>query len=112
VHVDHAENLAGWMNAPKSTNVNDLFQKVVGIARLSDCWSIGAAEIDAFVEVRGDIAHRGRHAAYVVIGGLGYYHQQVTATAVETDNAVREYLIANTPGGRNAWRATRSRASR
>lgn len=103
---EHAHEKANTLNTPKSNNLNELFLKHVGLSNFSDTWSIEADEIDSFVTVRGDIAHRGRHARYVKIAQLWIYRNQVWSTAVDSDNSMAMHLKVVTPNGKQPWRAT------
>lgn len=105
VYCDHANDLTAMLNTPKSSKVNDLFHRILGIAKLSDAWAHGPEYLDKFVSVRGDIAHQGRHADYVSFVLLTEYRHNIRAYAVQTDNALAEHLRL---AGRRArpWRAT------
>jgi len=102
------ENLVGQtvagLNTPKSTNVDLLFQRLLGLEKMSEEWFHGAALLNAFVTARGDIAHRGRDAGYVTIVQLTVYRDQVTRTVIDTDNAVADFIRANSLSGRTPWR--------
>lgn len=54
------------LNTPKTVNINDFFEKAVGIQKISDAWhwqgmtaEQAARKLDRYVTLRGDIAHRG-----------------------------------------------------
>jgi hypothetical protein len=96
------ETLAG-LNTPKSGNLDPLFKRFLGANSISGNWSSGAQAINAFVGVRGDIAHRGRDARYVTIGKLSGYKGLVSLAAIETDNYLSEFLRDNTPGVARPW---------
>lgn len=106
VLVTHADDLCRTINTPKAGPINELFLRAIGLETLSDKWSCGKDEINNFVGVRGDIAHRDRHANYVKIWELQNYRALIDATAVESDNAVSEYLVLVTPGNYKPWRVT------
>jgi hypothetical protein len=80
------------LNTPKSTNLDLLFKRLVGIETISARWSIGADALNQFVTARGDIAHRGRDAGYATIGRLCEYRGQITRTVVDTDNAMADFI--------------------
>jgi hypothetical protein len=91
------------LNTPKSTNVDPLFKRTIGLDGISDSWAVGKDAIDDFVRVRGEIAHRGRDAAYVRIGGLKAYRVTAMSAVVDTDNTVADFVQANSAGG-SPWR--------
>ena len=59
--------------------------------------------MNALVSTRGEIAHRGRAAGYVTIDLLKNYRGQVIRTVIDTDNAVADFIKANSVGG-SPWR--------
>ena len=97
--------LAGF-NTPKSGPVDELFLSWVGKSSLSDCWSHGTSEINGFVSVRGDIAHRGADADYVTKAALDTYRKRVEETIKETDDCLAEYVKDCTIYGKFPWRRT------
>lgn len=103
VYSNHVGQTTSGLNTPKSTNVDALFKRLCGVEEMSAKWSVGAAAIDAFVTARGEIAHRGRDATYVRIGLLREYREQVIRTVVDTDNAMADFIRANSAGG-SPWR--------
>lgn len=76
--------------------------------KLSDAWGCDAATINAFVGVRGDIAHDARDASYVPLPNLREYLALVDGVTKENDNAIRDHLKPITPGKRQAWKAIAS----
>jgi len=103
VYLAHAIQLAGNVNTPKSTVIDPLYERLVGISSLSSNWSVGAEAIDAIVGVRGAIAHRGAEADYVSIGQLRQYRSDIYSAVVDTDNAMAELIRAEITG-RAPWR--------
>jgi len=102
VYINHATARVQGLNTPKSANVDTLFLRLVGVPVLSQSWSHGAGTIDDFVSARGDIAHRGRDAQYVIIGSLIAYKDQIVRTVIDSDNALADFLRDNTQG-RAPW---------
>jgi hypothetical protein len=54
------------LNAPRSVNINELFQSSIGLPNISSSWkwksmtaAKSSAKLDELVELRGAIAHRG-----------------------------------------------------
>jgi len=93
-------------NTPKSGPVDELFLSWVGKAQLSNCWSHGTNEINEFVRVRGDIAHRGADADYVTKAALDTYRKRVEETIKETDDCLAEYVKNSTNYKKFPWRRT------
>ncbi|WP_350183709.1 HEPN domain-containing protein [Roseibium album] len=104
VYLAHANELVTGLNTPKAGPINLLFKKLTGWAAPADCWSCGTGYIDAFVGVRGDIAHRGSDANYVRLNTLrDEYRVRVAETAREMDNCACDYVFNNSEGNR-PWR--------
>jgi hypothetical protein len=70
---------------------------------LSSCWTVGAEDISEFVHVKGEIAHTGRKAQYVNIGGLQNYLDEFKRVAVDTGDFLAEFVRDNTPDDTLPW---------
>lgn len=57
-------------HSPKAHKIDEGFTKLIGLDGLSGKWNCGPDTIDRFVEVRGDIAHRGTDAENVYMNQL------------------------------------------
>lgn len=106
VFITHVEDLCNTINTPKAGPINELFNRSIGLELISDSWSCGKDQINNFVSIRGDIAHRGRHADYIKISLLQDYRALIYNATIETDNTVSEYLALKTPGKHKPWRVT------
>jgi hypothetical protein len=99
----HIQQICALLNTPKAGPLTDLFHTFLGLPKLSDAWTAGPKALNAFVGVRGDIAHRGRDASYVPLSRLREHLALIDELAKETDNAVRAHLKAVSPGHRQPW---------
>ncbi|MBT9155022.1 MAG: hypothetical protein DDT39_01712 [Firmicutes bacterium] len=106
VLVAHAKLWCDGLNTPKAGPLNDLFQKLLGVSKLSSGWSCGDSKINDFVGVRGDIAHRGRYADYITLQELKEYLELIDKIAVETDNAIALHIKAISPQKKKPWNIT------
>jgi len=104
VYIDFGLHAADGMNSPKSTVVDGLFERCLGVENLSDQWSCGAEHVNKFVAIRGDIAHRGRTANYVTISSLKTHLKEIRLTCSETDNHVCSFLKSLNPNSRQPWK--------
>lgn len=79
------------LNTPKAANIDDLFDRALGIERVSNSWKWpktsadeARARLDAFVTLRGGVAHRGKAASTVskkdVTGFLTHAERLVAKT--------------------------------
>ncbi|MEG4314742.1 HEPN domain-containing protein [Pseudomonas sp. FIP_A4] len=103
VYDNHTTQTIQGLNTPKSTNIDPLFKRFVGIENLSNSWSIGEEALNAFVTARGDIAHRGRNAGYITIINLHEYRAQILRCVIDTDNAMADFIQRKSIGG-SPWR--------
>ena len=106
VLVAHAGHWCDGLHTPKAGPLNELFNKLLGVEKLSECWSCGQAQVNDFVGVRGDIAHRGRYADYIKLPQLKDYLALIDQVAVETDNAISNHLKNVAPGKKKPWNIT------
>ena len=103
VYENHCIQTVKGLNTPKSTNLDPIFKRLLGVEEISRSWSIGVNELNGFVSARGDIAHRGRDAGYITITRLQEYRAQILRSVIDTDNALADFIQANSTGG-SPWR--------
>ena len=60
LYLNHANNLVGMLNTPKSAQINVLYNKLIGVPDLSEKWTLGEQFINDFVIAIVEIAHPGR----------------------------------------------------
>lgn len=94
---------ADSLNTPKKEQIDDLFEKLIGIKKLSDHWS-DKTFINDFVSFRGTIAHRIKADEYVKVHVLQQYLEGVRNVVKETDLTLYEYLKNYL--GRTPWNNT------
>lgn len=94
-------------NTPKSTVADQLFRKLAGIEKVSESWTVTAAEVDNFVTRRGEIAHKGSEAPYVRIDVLQTDLSHIEKSVRDTDNELAEHIKETTPQGKSPWRKRR-----
>lgn len=90
----------GPFNTPKTGQVNQLYEELLGIKKLSSKWywkamSVAKAEskLDAFIQVRGDIAHR-LNPGKSVQKNLGTnYHEHVKKLVGCCEKEVHAHLL-------------------
>ena len=104
-YVEEVKRQVARLNSPTSQNISDLFSRWTGKENIIDCWTTGAADLDAFVSVRGEIAHRGGDAIYPTLNDINMYRNQICLTVEETDREMATH-IADVMGGRVPWRRT------
>ena len=104
VYRNHAKEAVNGFHTPKSSNSNQIFRKILGVDDFSNWWSLGPREIDNFVSIRGEVAHKGSDASYVTITNLKDFLSKVKRTALEVDNELTVYLCEKTPGVERPWK--------
>lgn len=93
IYLEVANEAVFSLNTPKKHVIDKLFNNFVGIEEISNCWSAGAAAIDDFVGIRGDVAHRGSDSGYIKVAKLrDIYKVNICKTAIETDNAISSHI--------------------
>jgi hypothetical protein len=93
------ERYVGKLNTPKPKNVDELFEKIIGLSSLSSCWKWRGTTADAskrklekLVELRGEIAHRVKATKAVKKQDLLESSQFVARLAARTSNTVRAFV--------------------
>jgi hypothetical protein len=120
VLIDHRDRILnryiGRFHTPEPVQIDELFEKLIGINTLSKCWywrkttASGASErLAQLVRLRHQIAHRVRtdkavHMKDLIRGGL-----LIQRLAVKSSNRLRTYLHSKTgvyPWGQFQYRNT------
>lgn len=98
----------GTLNTPKSSQINQLFDELLGIPKISSCWrwqsmSVAQAErkLDNYITIRGNIAHRTEHDSTVYLNWTTDYLGHVRTLVSKTETAVASQLLAVT--AHQAW---------
>lgn len=97
--ADVHKNWLGSFNTPKTAQVNGLFDDMLGLPRLSSHWkwkrmrAVDAeAKLDNFITIRGNIAHRIRHATPVDKNTGARYLNHVASIVERCEGAVAGHL--------------------
>lgn len=87
------------LNTPTTHQVDSLFSELIGIGNISDSWKWrgmssenAKRKLDDFVELRGDIAHRGESTEYVQKGEVEDYVNFVRRLAAKTGGKVNSHV--------------------
>ena len=93
------------LNTPKFGNIAKIFEDWLGLtaAEISATWRHPVEDLNSFVRLRGEIAHRGADAQYVQRNQLRDFVQTLDEIVVDTDNALWRHLKAISNGGRAPW---------
>jgi len=97
------------LNTPKSTNIDDLFLKALGISSMSQAWKWGTKmnaararkKLDKYVELRGAIAHRGSTSRSVTKADVTDYFDFIKRLAGKTGGKVNTHVRSVT--NRSLW---------
>lgn len=94
-------------NTPKPSQIDELFDKALGIERISDTWKVrkprrpakelmtsdeARAQLTGFVELRGAIAHRGDAGADVTYQQVHDYYKLVERIVGKTGGRVNTHV--------------------
>ncbi|BCO36449.1 MAE_28990/MAE_18760 family HEPN-like nuclease [Mycobacterium heckeshornense] len=91
------------LNTPKTSQINDLFKSAVGVENVAKAWywpgmraSAAAKKLDAFVTLRGEIAHRGSAATSVTKQQVTDYYNHVKRLTTRTEARVAQVITTST----------------
>ena len=105
------------LNTPKTVQIDELFMRALGIPRVSSRWywnnmprERAIQKLDRYVELRGEIAHRGRAASSVKKSQVVDYYSHVKLLVGKTGGEVSRVLKNAT--GRALWRPPRVKITR
>lgn len=112
VCVNHLKDVlaktTGNLNTPKAQQVDELFEKVLGLKEISKRWSwkgrtVAASreDLDALVTLRGSIAHRVKATRNVRKKDVTDARDFISRLAVKSHNAVTSHLATRL--GTNVW---------
>ena len=98
----------GTFNTPRPTQVDSLFEKLIGLKKLSGSWywpgmspRSAKEKLDMYITLRGDIAHRVSSAGGITKPAVRDYSKFVHRIVVKSNNTVRQYLRRST--GKTPW---------
>lgn len=96
------------LNTPKTKQIDDLFERALGLTGISKSWHWGrmsarraGEKLDEYVILRGSIAHRGSGAAAVRKYQVDDYYDHVKYLVGKTDARISDVVKAAT--GRTPW---------
>lgn len=100
------------LNTPKSTNIDELFFKALGISKISQTWKWATKmnanrarkKLDKYVKLRGAIAHRGETSQSVTKWDVTDYFDFIKKLAAKTGGRVNGYVKDVT--GKSLWKTT------
>lgn len=86
-------------NSPKTTQVNDLFEKTIGLVKISSSWrwqgaksEMTSKKLDELVSLRGEIAHRVKATREVHKGDVRNAEDLIVRICTASSNAVRAHV--------------------
>ncbi|ALN83350.1 HEPN domain-containing protein [Lysobacter capsici] len=90
------------LNTPKWERIDDLFRSAVGLSDISKNWKVDGKlsvedarkQLNAYVELRGEIAHRGNTKTAVSKKQVTDYLSLVKTIASKTGGAVKKHVYA------------------
>ena len=88
------------LNTPKSKNIDELFESAIGLSSVSSSWNWAnklpaakaAAKLDRYVELRGEIAHRGKTKTSVKKAQVVDYLDFIKNAAAKTGGTVNAHV--------------------
>jgi hypothetical protein len=104
--LNYAKTETELLHTPKSTKLDLLYKRYLGMPEFSSLWSTSSSDLDDFVGKRGEIAHKGRQARYIKIGELKADRQIIYDLVTEVDKQILDYLMRVDPMMAQPWRRT------
>jgi HEPN superfamily RiboL-PSP-like protein len=102
------EKHVGKLNTPKPANINELFEKLIGLKNMNSCWgwkgtSVASAgkRLENLVQLRGEIAHRVKASSSVKKAHVLKSSEFISRLAACSSNHVRSHIHSLT--GINPW---------
>lgn len=94
VYHDACCHDCGALNTPKVHQVSELFLNWLGVEQneLKAAWRHDPSDLNDFVRLRGDIAHRGAGAPYVRITDLTKLKEMIDDFSVDTDRFLSDHI--------------------
>lgn len=90
----------GALNTPRAPQIDELFEKTLGLKTLSGCWAWpgrssaqSIAALDQLVTLRGSIAHRVQHSRSVLKRDVNSAVELVSRLAAKSNNEVRRFIL-------------------
>jgi adenosine/AMP kinase len=91
----------GSLNTPKTTQVNELFEKTIGFAAMSTKWTWpgsnaadASSRLDQLVNLRGSIAHRVKASKSVHKKDVDAAIELISRLAARSNNEIHDHLLS------------------
>lgn len=107
IYLEMLEKRTDALNTPKHENLQLLFEHFLDVPDIAAFWSVPSTEVDAFVKLRGEVAHRGGQSQYIHFGRLTQLEQAVSEWVVSTDNGLSDHLGVLVAPHRRPWNRIR-----
>jgi len=103
IYVDSVTARINKLHTPKHYKLKPLFADFLAVPDIGVAWTTGTGLIDHFVELRGEVAHRGGQSQYIRFSQLENYEIEVTRYVKETDNFLSDHLRTLVKPMRRPW---------
>lgn len=81
------------LNTPKVANLNNLFNRFMGISNYSGHWNLSdVSDIDRFVSDRGEIAHNGNKSSNIRMSKLRTYQEMIIDKVINIDSEMADEI--------------------
>lgn len=104
VYIDGVKEDVSKLNTPKFGNIKDIFSKWFDHPDISQVWTNPTDDLNDFVSLRGEIAHRGASAGYVTIKELTDFSSLIQTFVNETDSGLSEHIEKIGFNKKKPWR--------
>lgn len=91
------------LNTPKYAQIKKRYEDLLNVSDIGAAWSISTTDIDQFVSLRGDIAHRGAQGPYIQFGELLRHESKISKCVIDTDNYLHQHLYSIVKHKKQPW---------
>jgi RiboL-PSP-HEPN len=103
IYIEALKRKTESLNTPKHVNLKPLFEDFLDVPDIAGYWGGLHTEVDDFVTLRGEVAHRGGQSQYIKFGKLTKLEWSVTDWVVKTDNGLSNHLNTLVTPNKRPW---------
>jgi hypothetical protein len=107
VYLDAITDRTSHLHTPKHGKLKALYTNHLGVLDIGQSWGAGTNTIDAFVALRGEVAHRGGQSQYIRFSKLLNAGETIKRTVRDMDNFLSDHTRSLVVPPRRPWRRIR-----
>lgn len=103
IYLDALQRRTNALNTPKHEMLQPIFTDFLAVPDIATLWPVPHTEVDAFVRLRGEVAHRGGQSQYIHFWQLSTFETQVSEWVKCTDNGLSDHMRTLVTPPRRPW---------